>query len=60
MARGTGNGASFPSPKNIQHLIVIVKMNDDASITSLVDKVLEEVECTESRASKMDVDDLLK
>lgn len=42
------------------HLIVTVKMNDDASITSLVDKVLEDVEYTESRASKMDVDDLLK
>ncbi|RDB15093.1 Dimethyladenosine transferase [Hypsizygus marmoreus] len=35
-------------------------MVDDVSISSLVDKVLEEVECTENRASKMDVDDLLK
>ena len=35
-------------------------MVDDVSINSLVDKVLEEVDCTETRASKMDVDDLLK
>lgn len=60
MARGAGNGTSFPSLEIMLHLIVIVKMNDDASITSLVDKVLEDVEYTESRASKMDVDDLLK
>lgn len=36
------------------------KMIDDVSINSLLDKVLEDVGCTESRASKMDVDDLLK
>lgn len=60
MARGAGNGTSLPSLEIMLHLIVTVKMNDDASITSLVDKVLEDVECTESRASKMDVDDLLK
>ena len=36
------------------------QMVDDASINSLVDKVLEEADCTETRASKMDVDDLLK
>lgn len=35
-------------------------MIDDVSINSLLDKVLEDVGCTESRASKMDVDDLLK
>lgn len=35
-------------------------MVDDVAINTLVDKVLEEVDCTENRASKMDVDDLLK
>ncbi|KAG6838534.1 hypothetical protein C0991_010811, partial [Blastosporella zonata] len=35
------------------------QMVDDTSINTIVDKVLEEVEFTESRASKMDVDDLL-
>lgn len=30
------------------------------SISTLVDKVLSETECTENRASKMDIDDLLK
>jgi predicted nucleotidyltransferase len=35
-------------------------MIDDVSINSILDKVLEDVGCTESRASKMDVDDLLK
>jgi 18S rRNA (adenine1779-N6/adenine1780-N6)-dimethyltransferase len=39
---------------------VYTKMVDDVPISSLVDKVLEEAECTEGRASKMDVDDLLK
>lgn len=35
-------------------------MIDDVTINSLLDTVLEDVGCTESRASKMDVDDLLK
>jgi len=35
-------------------------MIDDASINSLLDKVLEDVGCIESRASKMDIDDLLR
>ena len=35
-------------------------MLDDVSINSLLDIVLEDVGCTESRASKMDVDNLLK
>lgn len=35
-------------------------MIDDVPINSLLDKVLEDVGCTESRASKMDIDDLLK
>ncbi|KAG5340058.1 hypothetical protein C0989_002928 [Termitomyces sp. Mn162] len=35
-------------------------MIDDTPINIIVDKVLEEVEFTETRASKMDVDDLLK
>ena len=35
-------------------------MVDDVSINSLLDMVLEDVGCTESRASKMDVDNLLK
>ncbi|KAG6890229.1 hypothetical protein C0995_010242 [Termitomyces sp. Mi166 len=35
-------------------------MVDDTPINTIVDKVLEEVEFTETRASKMDVDDLLK
>ncbi|KAG6837742.1 hypothetical protein H0H93_001668 [Arthromyces matolae] len=36
------------------------KMVDDTPIATIVDKALEEVEFTETRASKMDVDDLLK
>ena len=35
-------------------------MIDDTPINTIVDKILEEVEFTETRASKMDVDDLLK
>ncbi|KAF8064204.1 adenine-N6,N6--dimethyltransferase [Lyophyllum atratum] len=41
-------------------LAVQEMMVDDTAISTIVDKVLEEAECTESRASKMDVDDLLK
>ncbi|KAG5643117.1 hypothetical protein DXG03_001543 [Asterophora parasitica] len=36
------------------------KMVDDTPISTIVDKVLEEAEFTDNRASKMDVDDLLK
>jgi len=36
------------------------KMIDDLSINTLLDQILEDVGCIESRASKMDVDDLLK
>jgi len=36
------------------------KMADDMPINSIVDKVLAEVEFTENRAAKMDVNDLLK
>lgn len=35
-------------------------MVDDTPINTIVDRVLEESEFTETRASKMDVDDLLK
>lgn len=34
--------------------------DDDTSISVLVDKVLSGTKCTENRASKMDIDDLLK
>jgi hypothetical protein len=35
-------------------------MMDDLSINTILDKVLKDVGCIDSRASKMDVDDLLK
>jgi hypothetical protein len=41
-------------------LITLLQMIDDLSINTILDKVLEDVGCIDSRASKMDVDDLLK
>jgi len=35
-------------------------INDDRSITTMVDDILAELQHTESRAAKMDIDDLLK
>jgi len=44
----------------IPSLVFSKPMEDDKPINKVVDDVLEELGHTESRAAKMDIDDLLK
>ena len=61
MAFSTGNGRPyFMQALIIPSLVFSKSMDDDKPINKVVDDVLEELGHTESRAAKMDIDDLLK